>query len=129
MGLLPLNCSRRLRGDVVDDPVDAAHLVDDAPGAERQEFVVEGEGIGGHAVGRGDGAKRADEIVGPGVAHDADGLDRQKHGEGLPDGVVEAVVADFVEVDGVGAAQDFDLFRRHLAGDPDRQPRPRRSPA
>ena len=87
--------------------------------------MVEGEGIGGHAVGRGDGAKRADEIVGPGVAHDADGLDRQKHGEGLPDGVVEAVVADFVEVDGVGAAQDFDLFRRHLAGDPDRQPRPR----
>ena len=54
MGLLPLNCSRRLRGDVVDDPVDAPHLVDDAPGAERQEFVVEGEGIGGHAVGRGD---------------------------------------------------------------------------
>ena len=54
MKLLPLNCSRRLRGDVVDDPVDAPHLVDDAPGAERQEFVVEGEGIGGHAVGRGD---------------------------------------------------------------------------
>ena len=54
MKSFPLNCSRRLRGDVVDDPVDAPHLVDDAPGAERQEFVVEGEEVRCYIVGRGD---------------------------------------------------------------------------
>src|SRR3546814_10161634 len=38
---------------------------------------VEGIIIRGHAVGRGDGAERADEIIGAGVAHDAHGA----HGE------------------------------------------------
>ena len=61
MKLLPLYRPRRLGGDVVDDPVDALHLVDDAPGAERQEFVVEGEGIGGHVVG-GRGCTRVKQL-------------------------------------------------------------------
>jgi hypothetical protein len=55
-------------------------------------------------------------IVGAAVAHDADGLHRQQHGEGLPDLVVEAGLADFVEIDGVGLAQDVELLARDLAG-------------
>ena len=63
-----------------------------------------------HAVDRGHGAQRADEVVGAAVAHDADGLHRQQHGEGLPDLVVEAGLADLVEIDRVGLAQDVELF-------------------
>ncbi len=51
-----------------------------------------------------------DVVVGAAVAHDADGLHRQQHGEGLPDGVVEAGLADLVEIDGVGLAQDVELL-------------------
>jgi hypothetical protein len=53
------------------------------------------------------------------VAHDADALHRQQHGEGLPDRVVEAGVADLFEIDGVGLAQDLELLARHGAGDAD----------
>ena len=72
-----------------------------------QHVVREGVEVGGHAVGRGDGAQRADVVVGAGVAHHADGAHRQQHGEGLPDLVVEAGLADLVEEDGVGLAQDL----------------------
>ena len=36
---------------------------------ERQEGVVEGIAVGGHAVGRGDGAQRADVVVGARITH------------------------------------------------------------
>ena len=79
----------------------------------------EGVVVGGHAVGRGDGAQRAHVIVGARVAHDADGVHRQQHGERLPDLVVEPGLADLVEVDGVGLAQDRQLLLGDLAGDAD----------
>ena len=60
-------------------------------------------------------------VVGAAVAHDADGADRQEDGEGLPDGVVEAVAADLVEIDGVGLAQDRELVAGDLAGAADRE--------
>ena len=47
----PLDRSRRLGGDVVDDAVDALDLVDDARRGAAEEIVVEIEIIGGHAVG------------------------------------------------------------------------------
>ena len=54
---LPLDGPRRFRGDVVDDAVDAAHLVDDAVGGAPQEFHVEVVVIGRHAVDGSDGAR------------------------------------------------------------------------
>ena len=60
-------------------------------------------------------AERADVVVGAAVAHHADGADREEHGEGLPDRVVEAVAADLVEVDRVGLAQDRELVAGDLA--------------
>ena len=75
--------------------------------------------VGGHAVGRGDGAQRADIVVGARVAHHADGAHRQQHGEGLPDRVVEPGLPDLVEIDGVGLAQDGELLLGDLAGNAD----------
>ena len=74
-----------------------------------QHVVREREEVGRHAVGGGDGAQRADVVVGARVAHHADGAHGQQHGERLPDLVVEAGLADLVEVDGVGLAQDVEL--------------------
>ena len=62
--------------------------------------------VGGHAVAAGDGPQGDDVGVGPLVAHDAHGLDRQQHGEGLPDLVVQVRAAHFLDEDGVGLAQD-----------------------
>ena len=59
--------------------------------------------------------KAPDVVVGAAVAHDADRAHRQQHGERLPDVVVEAGVADLLEVDRVGLAQDVELFARDLA--------------
>src|SRR5438132_11121354 len=92
--LLPLDCAGGFGGDVVDDAVDAAHLVDEAGRGAPQELVREREVVGCHAVGRGYRAQRADEIVGAAVAHHADAPHRQEDGEGLPDRTVEAAVAD-----------------------------------
>src|SRR4051794_34813582 len=52
--LFPLDGSRRLAGDVIGDPVDAADLVDDPGRDSPQEFMVEREIVGGHAVDRRD---------------------------------------------------------------------------
>src|SRR5258708_30681942 len=115
----PLDGARRLRGDVVDDAVDAAHLVDDPGRRAPQELVRERVIVGGHAVGRSDRPQRADVIVGAPVAHDADALHRQQYGEGLPDRVVEAGGADLLEIDRVGLAQDVELLAGDLAGNAD----------
>jgi hypothetical protein len=50
------------------------------------------------------------------VAHHADGLHRQQHGKGLPDLVVETVLPDLVDIDGVRVAEDVELFLRDVAG-------------
>src|SRR5262249_41412814 len=74
---LPLDRPRRLARDVVRHAVDAAHLVDDAVGDAAEEGVVERVVVGGHAVGRGDGAQRAGLVVGAPVAHHTHSPHRQ----------------------------------------------------
>src|SRR5205085_11186619 len=98
---------------------------DDAGRGAAEKFVREREIVGGHPVGRGHRAQGADKIVGAAVAHHADAPDRQQHGKGLPDRVVETGVADFFEEDRVGLAQDVQFYAGDLAGDADRQTRTR----
>src|ERR1700730_16061147 len=119
--LFPLDCAGGFGGDVVDDAVDPAHLVDEAGRGAAKEFVRERGVVGGHALGRGDRAQGADEIVGPAVAHHADAPHRQQDGKRLPDRVVETGVADLLQEDRVGLAQDVELRAGDLAGDADRQ--------
>src|SRR5262245_39804247 len=54
--LLPLDGSGGLGGDVVDDPVDALHLVDDPARDRGQHLRGDARPIGGHGVHRGDAA-------------------------------------------------------------------------
>ena len=53
MELLPLNGGGRLGGDIVDDSVDAADLVDDSVGDVGEEVVGESVPIGSHEIGGG----------------------------------------------------------------------------
>ena len=70
--LFPLNSSRRLGGNVVDDAVDAFDLVDYAGGAPFEDIVGDSGEVGGHEVGGGDGTESEGVVIGSAVAHDAD---------------------------------------------------------
>ena len=87
-----------------------------------EEAGLEGEEVGRHVVDRGHRPQRADILVGAQVAHDTDGLDRQEHGEGLPDLVVKAGNADLLEEDPVRLLQRAHPLRGDRAGDADGQP-------
>lgn len=63
---LPI-CAGRLGRDVLDHPVDASDLVDDAGCRLAEELVVEVETVRRHAVGGGDSAQGATIVVGPGI--------------------------------------------------------------
>ena len=117
--LLPLDGGGWLGGDVVGDSGDTVDLVDDSGGDLLEEAVLEWVPVGGHEVGGLDGSEGDDLLVGALVAHDTDGLDGQQAGEGLGDLVVEARVADLLDVDGVGVSGDGDLGLGDLTEDTD----------
>src|SRR5690606_14458709 len=87
---LPFDGGGGLGADVVGDAVDALHFVDDARAELGEQVVGQPGPVGGHAVGGAHGAHHAGFFVGAVVAHHADAAHGQQHGEGLPDGVVEA---------------------------------------
>src|SRR5580700_3636620 len=120
----PLDRPRRLARHVVDDPIDALDLVVNPRRGAAKKCHVERKKIRGHAIGRGDRTQRADEIITPPIAHDADAAHRQQHRERLPNLVVKASLADFVEIDSIRPTQNIKLFRGDLAKAADREPRP-----
>jgi hypothetical protein len=90
----PFDGARRFRGDIINNAVDAAHLVDDPGRGAAEEFVREGKGVGSHAVGRRHRAQRAGVIIAARIAHDADAADWQQHRKGLPYRPIKPRVAD-----------------------------------
>src|SRR5690242_1298684 len=65
-------------------------------------------------------------VVGPIIAHDAHRPYRKENCKRLPDRVVEAGVADLLEIDGVGLSKDVALLAGDFARDPDREAGPRK---
>src|SRR5438874_3638761 len=122
---LPLDRAGRLRRIIVNHAVDAVDLIDDPRGDAAEEGGVEWIDVGGHSIDAGHGTQTTDVIIGAIVTHHADGPHRQQHRERLPDRVVEARVANLVEIDGVGLPEDVAFFASDLAGDADGEPRPR----
>ena len=76
-----------------------------------------------HPVHRRDRAQRKRIVIGAPVAHHAHGAHRQNGGKGLPDLVIKPVLADLVDINRIGPAQDVQLFARDLAGAADGQTR------
>ena len=115
--LFPLDRRRRFAGDVVDDPVDARHLVDDAGADAGKQVVGQACPVGGHEVFGCYGADGDGVVVGAPVAHDADALDRQQHGKDLAGGAVEVGGIDLVEEDLVAQTQGVEALAGYLAED------------
>ena len=113
-----------LERDVVDHPVDPAHLVDDPAGDFAEDLVGQPGPVGRHGVAGIDRPDGNDMLVGPAVAHDPHRLDRQEHGKRLPDLAVPAGLAHLLEDDDVGLPQDAQPLGGHLAHDPDAKPGP-----
>src|SRR5689334_4831955 len=118
---LPLDRRRWLRRDVVDDPVDAGHLVDDPAGDLAEHVVRELGPVGRHPVLGRHGPDRDDVRIGPPVAHDADTPHRGEDREALPERSVQAGALDLVDDDPVGLAERVEPLGGDLADDPDRQ--------
>ena len=53
------------------------------------------------------------------IAHHADRLDRQQHGKGLPDRIIQTGLADFLEIDRVRLAQYVAALLGHFARNTD----------
>ena len=70
-GSFPLNGCRGFAGDIVDDAVDAADLIDDAGRDAVEDIVRDARPIGRHEVGGRDAAQRQriDVLVGAVLAH------------------------------------------------------------
>ena len=111
----PLDGSRGLGRDIVDDPVHAVDLVDDAVGNAREERVGEADPVGGHPVAAFDRPDGDGVLVGAFVAHDADGTDGEEDGEGLPDLVVEVGLLHLIDDNAVRAAEDGEFAGRDFA--------------
>ncbi len=71
--------------------------------------------IGGHEVVGGDAADGERVVVGAGVAHDADALHGQQHGEGLRCAAVKVGGFDFGDDDRVGFAECVEAVARDFA--------------
>src|ERR1041385_253590 len=105
--LLPLNRGRRFRADIVHYPIHALHFIDD-PVGDLAQYVIWNLGpIGRHPIQARHSTKRNDMFIGPLIAHDSYGPDRQQHGKRLPYLPVQAGGTDFLVENEFGRSQDF----------------------
>src|SRR6516225_3695889 len=123
---LPFNGRGRLRADVVHDAVDAPNLVDDARRDALEQIVRQTRPVGGHPVLAFDRANRRRVLIGALIAHDADALHRQQHGETLPQFRVPACPLDFLGNHRVGAPEQRQSLRRYLAENSNGEAGPRK---
>ena len=121
MVLFPLHRCRRLGGDIVHDAVDARHFVDDARADLGEQIVGQARPIDGHKVVGRYGADGQHKIVRALVAHHADGAGVGQHGEILVDVALKTGQRDFLAQNRVALANGFQLVRRDVAHDADRQ--------
>ena len=94
-------------------------FIDDAAGDFIEHVVWDARPVGGHEVGGGDAAESEGVIVRTEITHDADGAGRGQHGKILIDGAIESSIRDLFAIDGVGIAENVELFFGDLAHDAD----------
>ena len=114
---LPLDRRRRLRGDVVDDAVDAPHLVDDPARDAREQLVRQLRPVGGHPVHALHRAHRDDLLVGALVAHHADASAPAAAPRSLPEFVRARLARSPRDDDRVGRRSIAQPLARDLAED------------
>ena len=108
-----------LGGDVVENTVYAANLVDDAHGHLIQHLVRNAHPIRGHKVRGRHRTQRQRVIVGTAVAHDADGAHIRERREILAHGVLQSALRYLVAENVVRFSENVQLLFRDLADDAD----------
>src|SRR6266550_1007039 len=96
--LFPFDGSRRLRANVVNDPVDSLDLINDSTRNPPEHVVREREPVSSHAVGAGNGAQTEHVLIGSLVPHHTDASYRQQYRKSLPYLVVESGFPDFFQI-------------------------------
>ena len=94
--LFPLDCTWWLRGNVIDNSVDAPDFVDYFGRHVGYEGVLKRIGVGGHAVGGRHRSQSANKVVSPGIPHNTNGSNGQKYGKSLPNVIVETSFFDLL---------------------------------
>ena len=120
---LPLYRRRWLPRQLIHHTTHVRDFCRDALCDVLQEEPGEFDRSGDHEVVGFYGAERDGVIVGANSVHDADGLEAGHDGKVLGDEVGKAVLYDGIAEDGVGFAEDFELFSRDAAEATDREPR------
>src|SRR5690554_1391437 len=124
-GSFPLDGGRRLAGNIVGDPGDTADFIDDPVGHLLQELVGQMRPASGHEVDGFHCTQGDHPFVATGIANHAHRLDRQEHGKGLTGLVIQVGLAQLLDEDVVGVAQDVGVLLAYLGEDAHTQPRTR----
>src|SRR5258708_6304620 len=103
----PLDRGGRLGADVVDDAIDATHLVDDPRGDSSEPIGRQARPGGGHPVAALDGSNRNRTLIGAFITHDPDTLNRKQDSKTLPEARVPPLVLDLGGNNGIGPAQEI----------------------
>ena len=75
----------------------------------------------GHPVDRCDRPQRAGKVIGSAVANNADGANGQDGDEGLPDLVIEPVLANLIYINRIGSAQNVEFLAGNFSRAADRK--------
>ena len=118
--LLPLNGGGRLGADVVADPIDAPHLIDNSTRHVAHHLVGKVEEVGRHVICRLHAADAANILIGPAISHNADALHTGKeNNKGLADGTVLPGLVQLLDHDGIRLLERFDALGRDTSKDAD----------
>ena len=121
LNLFKLNRSRRLRRNIINDPVDSLDLIDDPDADLIQHLIGNPCPVGRHKVGSGNTAERQGIVISSAVAHNAHRAHIGQHGKILADLGIETGVSDLLPEDGVCIPKGIRLLLGDLADDADGQ--------
>ena len=115
--LLEFNRSRRLGSQIIHDPVNSLHLIDNPVHHPGKHFKGNLRRFRGHEIRSNHRSQRHGIIVGALVSHDTHGAHVGEGRKILSQTLVSAGFCQLLAVDGVRVLHDADLVRSHLAHD------------
>lgn len=110
--LFPLDCCRWFRGNVVNYSVDSVYLGNYVLCHFLKEFERKVDHLGGDCINGVDCPEGDDILEGAAAILDSGALYREEDSGCLPDLVIEAGLAQCVDVNGISLLKDMDSFRR-----------------
>ena len=97
--LFPLDCCRRLAGNVINDSVDPTHFVNDSAADDIQNLIRDSCPISSHEVSGGDTTQCKSIIIGAAIPHDTNRTHVGQNSEILMDLVCQPSIGDLFTED------------------------------